>query len=62
MLVGAAIYTIMTTWHGGIEAMHRGQERDALTIAQFLASCKTKSPARAGPRSFSPGCAAIFRR
>ena len=26
----------MTTWYIGIDAMHRGQERDAVTVAQFL--------------------------
>jgi KUP system potassium uptake protein len=43
MLIGAVIFIIMTTWHSGLEAMHRAQERDALTIDQFvrqLGDCK----------------------
>lgn len=36
LLAGGLIYAIMTTWHIGIDAMHRGQERHALTVAQFL--------------------------
>ncbi len=36
MLVGAAIFIIMTTWHRGLEAMHRIQRRDTLTIDQFV--------------------------
>lgn len=30
------IYAVMTTWYMGIGAMHHGQERDALTVVQFL--------------------------
>jgi len=36
LLAGAAIFTIMTTWRAGIDAMRRRQQRDVLTIAQFV--------------------------
>ena len=36
LLAGSLIYAVMATWHMGIDAMHRGQERDALTVAQFV--------------------------
>src|ERR1700691_3468754 len=35
LTVGALIYIVMTTWRDGIDAMHRTQEREAVTIAQF---------------------------
>jgi KUP system potassium uptake protein len=35
LFIGVLIFIIMTTWRAGIDSMHRGQERDALTIAQF---------------------------
>jgi KUP system potassium uptake protein len=36
LLVGGLIFTAMTTWHAGIDAMHRTQERDMPTVAQFV--------------------------
>ncbi len=35
LLIGALIFAVMTTWHAGLEAMHRRQERDVLSIAQL---------------------------
>jgi KUP system potassium uptake protein len=35
LLAGALIYAVMTTWRAGLDAMHRAQERDTLTVAQF---------------------------
>jgi KUP system potassium uptake protein len=46
LLVGAAIYLVMTTWRSGIDAMHRRQERDAVTIAQFVRRLRDKSVLR----------------
>jgi len=36
LLIGALIFIVMTTWHAGIDAMHRRQERDTTTIAEFV--------------------------
>jgi KUP system potassium uptake protein len=36
LLFGLAIFVVMTTWHAGIDAMHRRQERDAMSIGQFV--------------------------
>ena len=36
LLFGMAIFVVMTTWHAGIDAMHRRQERAALSIEQFV--------------------------
>ena len=36
LLIGAAIFTIMVTWRAGFDAMYRVQERDTLTIREFL--------------------------
>ncbi len=46
LLVGAVIYAIMTTWHAGIEAMHRRHEHDAMTISQFLRQLKEQKTPR----------------
>jgi KUP system potassium uptake protein len=35
LVVGGLIFIVMTTWRAGTDAMHRTQERDAVTIAQF---------------------------
>jgi KUP system potassium uptake protein len=43
LLVGAVIYAVMTTWRSGIDAMHRHQERDAVTINQFVRRLRDKS-------------------
>jgi KUP system potassium uptake protein len=36
LVVGGVIFAVMTTWRAGIDAMHRGHERDAMTFAQFV--------------------------
>jgi KUP system potassium uptake protein len=36
LVIGALIFAVMTTWHAGIDAMHRVHERDTVTIAQFV--------------------------
>ena len=36
LLFGVTIFVVMTTWHSGIDAMHRRQERDAVSIGQFV--------------------------
>jgi KUP system potassium uptake protein len=36
LVVGAAIFIAMTTWHAGIAAMRRRRERDEITVAQFV--------------------------
>jgi KUP system potassium uptake protein len=46
LLFGALIFTVMTTWHAGIEAMRRRQEHDAITIAQFLRQLRDHKIAR----------------
>jgi KUP system potassium uptake protein len=47
LAIGAAIFVIMINWHAGIAAMHRAQERDTLSIQQFvrqLQDCKIPRP------------------
>jgi KUP system potassium uptake protein len=56
MLIGAAIFIIMTTWHNGLEAMHRAQERDKLTIAQFARQLRDHKVPR------TPGTAIFITR
>jgi KUP system potassium uptake protein len=36
LVIGAAIFTVMIIWRTGFDAMYRMQERDTLTIQQFL--------------------------
>ena len=36
LLFGALVFIVMTTWHTGIDAMRRRQERDMITAAQFV--------------------------
>jgi KUP system potassium uptake protein len=36
LVIGGAIFTVMTTWHAGMDAMHRTYDRDAESVAQFL--------------------------
>jgi KUP system potassium uptake protein len=36
LVVGGLIFTIMTTWRAGTDAMHRMREQDAVTLAQFI--------------------------
>jgi KUP system potassium uptake protein len=56
MLIGAAIFTIMTTWHSGLEAMRRAQERDKLSIAQFARQLREHKVPR------TPGTAIFITR
>jgi KUP system potassium uptake protein len=46
LLVGGLIYLMMTTWRSGIDAMHRRQEREAITIAQFVRRLRDKTITR----------------
>ncbi len=36
LLVGAAIFAIMTTWRDGMDALDREQDRDRVTLAHFV--------------------------
>ncbi len=36
LVVGAAIFIVMTTWRAGIAAMRHRRERDEITVAQFV--------------------------
>jgi KUP system potassium uptake protein len=36
LAIGGMIFVVMTTWHAGIDAMRRRQERDVTTVAQFV--------------------------
>jgi len=36
LLFGALLFVVMTTWRAGRDAMRRKQERDVMTIAQFV--------------------------
>ena len=36
LLVGGLIFAIMTTWRAGMDAMHRGHDRDAESVTHFL--------------------------
>jgi KUP system potassium uptake protein len=36
LLIGTLIFIVMTTWHTGIDAMHRRQEGDEISAAQFV--------------------------
>jgi K+ transporter len=36
LVIGGVIFTVMTTWHAGTDAMHRIYDRDAEGVAQFL--------------------------
>ena len=51
ILIGAAIFVIMTTWRAGLDAMHRVQERDTLTIAQFVRRLRDKKVPRTPGRA-----------
>jgi KUP system potassium uptake protein len=46
LLFGALIFTVMTTWHTGIDAMRRRQERDVLSVAQFVRQLREHKIAR----------------
>ena len=43
LAVGALIFTIMTTWHAGIDAMHRTQHHDNVTIQHFVRGLRDKT-------------------
>jgi KUP system potassium uptake protein len=51
LLFGALIFTVMTTWRAGLDAMHRRQERDAVTIAQFARQLRERKIARVPGRA-----------
>jgi KUP system potassium uptake protein len=36
ILVGIAIFVVMMTWHSGLDAMHRRQHQDTVTIKHFV--------------------------
>jgi KUP system potassium uptake protein len=46
MLIGAAIFAIMTTWHAGLDAMHRTQGHDMLTLDQFTRQLRDRKVPR----------------
>jgi KUP system potassium uptake protein len=51
LTVGALIFIVMTTWHAGIDAMHRTQVRGALTIAQFTRQLREQKVRRVPGRA-----------
>lgn len=51
LLTGALIYAIMTTWYIGIDAMHRGRDRDAVTVPQFLRQLRERKIQRVPGRA-----------
>src|SRR6202163_141623 len=42
LVVGGLLFTVMTTWHAGIDAIHRTHERETVTIAQFIMRLRDK--------------------
>jgi KUP system potassium uptake protein len=42
LLVGAAIFPIMTTWHDGMDALDREQDQDRITLAHFVRQLRDK--------------------
>jgi KUP system potassium uptake protein len=42
LLVSAAIFAIMTTWRDGMDALDREQDRDRVTLAQFVRQLRDK--------------------
>ncbi len=42
LVVGSLIFIVMTTWRAGLDAMHRRQEHEAVTIAQFVRKLRDK--------------------
>lgn len=42
LVVGALIFVVMTTWHAGIDAMHRMQHQDAITVQHFARQLRDK--------------------
>jgi len=51
LVIGGVIFTTMTTWRAGMDAMHRIYDRDAESVAQFLRKLRDhkieRSPGRA---------------
>jgi KUP system potassium uptake protein len=56
MLVGGAIYGVMTTWRAGTDAMHREQDHHAETVAHFVRQLRDHKVER------SPGKAIFLTR
>jgi KUP system potassium uptake protein len=56
LLLGALIFTIMSTWRTGGDAMHRMQYRDAMKINQFRRKLRDNRILRV------PGCAIFLTR
>ena len=42
LLVGAAIFAVMTTWRDGMDALDREQDRDRVTLAHFVRQLREK--------------------
>jgi KUP system potassium uptake protein len=51
LLIGGLIFTVMTTWHTGMDAMHRRQVRDGLDIAHFVRQLRDDKVMRAPGRA-----------
>lgn len=56
LLAGGLIFALMTTWRGGMDAMRRMQERDALTVPHFVRQLRDHKIER------SPGQAVFLTR
>ena len=56
LVIGGAIFTVMTTWRAGMDAMHRIYDRDAESVAQFLRKLRDHKIER------SPGKAIFLTR
>lgn len=56
LIIGGIIFTVMTTWHAGTDAMHRIYDRDAESVAQFLRKLRERKIER------SPGKAIFLTR
>ena len=54
--IGAVIFTLMATWHRGMEAMRQVNDKDQKSPAQFLADLRTRQVARV------PGTAVFLSR
>lgn len=46
LLVGTAIFVVMTTWRDGMDALHRAQDRDRITLAYFLRQLRDRKISR----------------
>ncbi len=56
LAIGAAVFTVMTTWRAGIEAVHETQDAQSLTPQQFRAELEASGIPRA------PGVAVFLTR